>query len=127
MDWETRFCQRGRDGRGEGRLVVGVAVVALGVLCLLENLGFVYVRNLWEFWPVILIVLGLARLSTCSTASGRVSGIVLVCIGGVFMANNLGYIPWDIWHLFWPVMLILWGVGMLARSLDRGSGGGGPN
>ena len=126
MDWETRFCQRGRDGRGEGRLVVGVAVVALGVLFLLENLGFVYVRNLWEFWPVILIVLGLARLSTAYTPSGRVSGVVLVCVGGVFLANNLGYIPFDIWHLFWPLILILWGVGMLFRSMDRGSGGSGP-
>ena len=91
---------------------------------LLENLGLVYVRNVWEFWPIILIVLGLARLSTCYTASGRVSGVVLLCVGGVFLANNLGFIPWDIWHLFWPVVLILWGVGMLTRSLDRGCGGG---
>jgi predicted membrane protein len=130
MDWESRIAQRGQNGRGEGRLVMGLIVVGLGILFLLENLGFVYVRNLWEFWPVILIVLGLARLSTCYTNSGRVSGIVLVVIGGVFLANNLGFIPWDFWHLFWPVMLILWGVGMLARSLDRGAGGGlnwGPN
>jgi predicted membrane protein len=125
MDWESRIRQGRENGRGEGRLVMGLIVVVLGILFLLENLGLVYIRNLWEFWPVILIVLGLARLSTCSTNSGRVSGIVLVCVGGLFLANNLGFIPWDIWHLFWPVMLILWGVGMLARSMDRGSGGGG--
>ncbi len=125
MDWERRAAERGQNGRGEGRLVMGLVVVGLGILFLLENLGFVYVRNVWEFWPIILILLGLARLTTSYTPSGRVSGGVLLLIGGVFLANNLGFIPWDIWHLFWPVVLILWGVGMLTRSLDRGANGGG--
>ncbi len=130
MDWESRIARRGQGGRGEGRMVMGLVVVGLGVLFLLENLGVVYVRNVWEFWPIILIVLGLARLSTCASAAGRVSALVLLCVGGIFMANNLGYLPWDLWRFFWPVILILWGFGMLMRSFDRGSGGGmnwGPN
>ena len=30
----------------------------------------------------------------------------------------LAGIPVDVWHLFWPVILILWGVGMLFRGLQ---------
>ena len=55
MDWESAKASRGQDGRGEGRLVMGLVVVGLGVLFLLENLGLVYVRNVWEFWPIILM------------------------------------------------------------------------
>jgi predicted membrane protein len=125
MDWESRIPRRGQEGRGEGRLVMGLVIVAMGVLFLLDNLGLVYVRNVWGFfWPAILIALGLARLSTCYSPAGRVSGIVLVCVGGLLLVNKLGIIPVDVWHLFWPVILILWGVAMLFRGLQRGDGGG---
>jgi predicted membrane protein len=126
MDWEERIARRGQGGRGEGRMVMGLIVVGLGILFLLENLGLVYVRNVWEFWPIILIVLGFARLSTCSSASGRTSALVLLGVGGIFLANNLGYLPWNLWRFFWPVVLILWGFGLLLRGLDRSSGGGSP-
>jgi predicted membrane protein len=126
MDWEERIARRGQGGRGEGRMVMGLIVVGLGVLFLLENLGLVYVRNLWEFWPIILIMLGLARMSTCSSSSGRTSGLVLVAVGGIFLANNLGYLSWDLWRFFWPVILILAGIAMLLRGMDRGSVDGPP-
>ena len=119
MDWEERIARRGQGGRGEGRMVMGLIVVGLGVLFLLENLGIVYVRNVWEFWPIILIMLGLARMGTCASASGRTSGLVLVAVGGIFLASNLGYLSWDLWRFFWPVILILAGVGLLLRGMDR--------
>ena len=106
-------------GRGEGRLVMGLIVISIGVLFLLENLGYVYVHNLWEFWPVILVVLGVARMANCRSAAGMVSGAILTLIGGIFLASSLGFIPFDIWRLFWPLILILAGVGMLFRGLDR--------
>jgi hypothetical protein len=45
-------------------------------------------------------------------------------VGGFFLASSLGYISRDLWRFFWPVVLILWGVAMLFRGLDRTSGGG---
>ncbi len=114
----------GERGRGEGRLVIGLVVVVLGILFLLDNLGVLRVEHVWgSFWPVILIVLGLVRLATCYSNAGRVSAVVLLTIGGIFLASNLGFIPWDMWRLFWPVMLILWGIAMLFRGLDKQGGG----
>jgi len=109
-------------GRGEGRLVMGLIVISLGVLFLLENLGYVYVRDIWEFWPVILIVLGASRMATCRSNGAMISGLILMVIGGIFLAHNLGYIPFDVARLFWPVVLILAGVGMLFRGFERSWG-----
>jgi predicted membrane protein len=106
-------------GRGEGRLLIGLIVIGLGVLFLLENLGYVYVRDIWDFWPVILIVMGVSRLATCQSTFAVGSGLIVILIGGIFLAHNLGYIPFDVARLFWPVILILFGVSLLFRSFDR--------
>lgn len=122
MDWEGRIARRGQEGRGEGRMAMGIVVVCLGILFLLDNLGIVYVRHLWQYWPVILIVLGLARLTTCYSSAGRVSAFVLLAVGGIFLASNFGFITRNVWEFFWPMMLIIWGVGMLARGFERREG-----
>jgi hypothetical protein len=39
--------------------------------------------------------------------------VVLVSIGIIFLLNNFGLVPWEVWAniwRFWPVVLILWGV-----------------
>jgi predicted membrane protein len=125
MDWEERLQrreerrQRRQDGRGEGKLVMGLIVVGLGIIFLLQNIGVLQVYNIWEFWPVIVIMLGLARIANSYTLSGRTAGGIMVLVGGIFLASNLGYIPWDIWRLFWPLLLILWGVAILFRGIER--------
>jgi hypothetical protein len=131
QDMEERR-RRWEQGRGEGRLLMGLVVIGMGVLFLLQNLGYVYVENVWEFWPAILLVMGVSRMANCRSAAGMTSGVMLTVIGGLFLAVNLGYVPHNWIRLFWPLLLILFGVSMLVRSLDgggRGFGGwgqGGP-
>ena len=36
--------------------------ITAGVILLLDRLGYVAVRNLWELWPLGLIALGIGRL-----------------------------------------------------------------
>ena len=45
-------------------------------------------------------------------------GVVLVVIGAIFLANNSGYINWEVW---WPGILIGAGLLLLIRNLDRKS------
>jgi hypothetical protein len=72
-------------------------VIAVGVLFLLRNVGIVYFDDLWQFWPVILIVLGLSKLSNPHSASNVVSALIISGIGTVFLLRNLGYIYGDVW------------------------------
>lgn len=49
-------------------------------------------------------------------ARGReIAGLILVGLGLLFIAGNLGWTAWINWSIFWPVLLILLGVAVLAR------------
>ncbi len=51
---------------------------------------------------------------------GSVTGaLILIVLGFLWLLNNLGYLPGDIWHnlwRFWPVILILLGVDVALRG-----------
>ena len=108
---------------GSGGLIGGLILAGIGVLLLLDNLGILPVQDIWDYWPVILIVVGLSRAATACGWGGRVFGSALIFAGAVFLLHNLGYLHGDPWNFFWPVILIAVGMGMLARSLDHGGGG----
>ncbi len=43
------------------------------------------------------------------------SGIILVIVGAVLLANNFGYLHWGWMQQWWPVLLIALGVWSIAR------------
>jgi phage shock protein C len=51
------------------------------------------------------------------------AGLVLVVLGGLLLAANMGWAPWLSWSLFWPGILIVFGLTLLLRN-PRGNGGG---
>ncbi len=68
-----------------------------------------------------------------STSSGRTSKsvaftpILIVILGIIFLLNNFGILPWELWSnlwKFWPILLILFGVETLVgrQSSFRGLG-----
>lgn len=103
-----------------GGVVVGTVLAGFGVLLLLDNLGIGVFDRIWQWWPAILIAAGAARAVTAIGWGGRVWGGALILGGGICLLNNLGYIRGNVWELFWPVILIAVGLGMLARGFERG-------
>ena len=95
---------------GSSHITGGLILVAIGVLFLLGNLNIVHSSYWISYWPVILIVIGLVQVVDSTSSSGRVGGGVLLVVGGLFLADNLGYINFPIWDL-WPLILI--GVGLM--------------
>jgi predicted membrane protein len=89
-------------------------LIGVGLLFLIDNLGFIEIDNFWRLWPVILIVIGIGKIKTADPRE-RSTGTILLTIGGVFLLVNFGVLPWDlIWRL-WPVALILIGISFLLR------------
>ena len=56
----VKSIERDPDGRLPGRVIAGLAVMAIGILFLLQT---VFNFNAWSlFWPTILIIIGLALI-----------------------------------------------------------------
>jgi len=101
-----------------GGMIIGLIVIAVGVLFLLKNAGVLYFDDIWQYWPVILIVVGLSKLANTHSASQVTSGLIIGGIGTIFLLKNLGYIYGDIWAYFWPGILIAVGLSILVKHLE---------
>jgi len=104
--------------------VGGVILAGIGVVLLLQNLGIPFFDDLERFWPLILIVVGAVQGARSTGRGGRVWGGMVFVVGFIFLMSNLGVIHGNIWRFLWPVILIMVGLGMLARTIDRQSHGG---
>lgn len=113
------------DRNATPRLVVGLCVMAMGVLLTLRQMGVV--EHAWRYWPLTLVALGLARLFESPRAWRDASGYVWIAAGSALLLDQLRII--DIWRFFWPAVLILAGVSLLRVGSrpalpDDDSGGG---
>jgi len=117
---QARWAQGGAYGgpNATGGMIIGLAVIAVGCLFLMRNLGYVYFDDIWQFWPVILIVIGLSKLANTHSASQVTSGLIIGGIGTVFLLRNLGYIYGNIWQYIWPGILIAVGLSILVKHLE---------
>jgi hypothetical protein len=94
-----------------------VIVIGIGVLFLLNNLNIVFIHDIWRFWPGILIAVGLVKVVDSPAPHARVVGGVLIGVGGLFLANNLGLLFLS-WNDLWPLVLIGAGLLMLWSRLS---------
>src|ERR1035441_1405616 len=66
------------------RLVIGLALIAGGILFTLDNFGLVDVGDLWMFWPLVLVALGLAKFANRSFFTGT----ILIAVGALFRSGE---------------------------------------
>jgi predicted membrane protein len=98
-----------------GAILLGLILIAVGVLVLLANLNILPLDlDLALWWPLILIVLGLVHLFNNRNIFDF-SGLFLILLGAVFLLATLDKIYWsDIWR-YWPALLILLGISMVFK------------
>jgi len=114
-------------GKASGRHIIGLVVIALGVIGLLNNFGvtaisFAYVINL--LWPLLLVVAGI-NLITNRNLSSLVTGAIILGLGVIFFGRNIGIFDIDMtnfWQGFWPVIIILIGINILVKNKHNQGG-----
>jgi hypothetical protein len=105
--------QTHEDWRGKSfnpGILPALIVIGVGVLFLLNNLNIFFMHDIWRFWPVLLIAAGLAKMVDSPYNNGKLVGGVLIGVGGLFLADTLGFLNLS-WADFWPLVLI--GAGLL--------------
>lgn len=115
--WEDRRARRAYRSHNHG-IFFGVVVVAIGCLLLLDNLGIVRFRDIWQYWPVLLIVWGMSHLIDSRTPSGWIWGGMIALVGTLFLLDNLDIFVFN-FAIAWPILLIAFGVTVLVGALER--------
>jgi predicted membrane protein len=106
-------------------VVIGLLIVGAGTLWFLDQQGLVDAHRAFDFfWPAVLLVLGLTKLS-CARRGGRVWGGLLTAIGIMLLLDRLGYVYFR-WGQIWPLFVIAVGVMMVWGALERRRAGGPP-
>ena len=99
---------------------IGLILIVLGVIFLSDSFHIIRIGHLLSrWWPLILIAIGISKLS----GRDRNSGIFLIILGVLFQLTSFHIIHWhQIWRL-WPVVLIIIGIGMLLKRSKDNNGG----
>lgn len=104
-----------------GRVLIGLIVVAVGVLLLLGNLGFGDFSP-WEYAPSLLLVLGVWALIR-SGFRGSIGPWILIGLGVAVQLTVLDTVPDVVRGAIWPVLIILAGILLIAtRASFSGRG-----
>lgn len=95
------------------RLVVGFFIAFLGGLLLLDNLGYLEAEDYFRFWPLVLILVGAAKVLQ---RQGVGFGVVLLILGTLLLLDNLGQSEFD-GDLLIPAVILLVGLNLLWKEL----------
>ena len=87
-------------------VVFAFLMIGAGVLLFLDNIGLFHFHDIWQYWPVALIAIGVAKLFETRGAGGLVLAGLLMVVGTAFLLDNFG-----IWHASWN---IIWPLGLIA-------------
>ena len=96
------------------RTLIGAFLVVIGLLLALDQLGWVEANHLMRFWPVLVVLYGLAILQR--GGRGVVYGTIVVLIGGWLLLNTLHWLILEPWQFIWPLILVVVGARILMRD-----------
>lgn len=94
------------------RNVFALAMVLLGVGFLLDSLEYMeFSQTVSDWWPLLIILLGLIHISRKNPPV--FSGLLIIGIGVLLLADRLGYLSGGFWSAFWPLLIVILGLSML--------------
>jgi predicted membrane protein len=99
-----------------GRLLVGLLFIAGGLLFTAANLGFVQVREVWRFWPLVFVAIGLLRL----VSRNFLAGFIFIGVGTLLLLREFDLV-WFRLSMLFPLIFVLVGLNIVAEHWRRRS------
>lgn len=109
----------GRSTTFTPKLVLGVALILMGVAFTLDNLGLMNAHLIFKFWPLVIILWGMAKLWQEGLEHGG-AGLILVAIGTFFLMVMLGH--GNLAEALTPLGLVAFGIWMVMKALRKNRG-----
>lgn len=105
---------------GGGNRILGGLLALVGVALQVENLGWVDVRwrQVWNWWPLALMVVGILILLKPSKRENLFWGGAFTAVGAFYQGRHLGWFDVDLWAL-WPAAVIAAGIGMMRKAWGK--------
>jgi len=110
-----------------GKVFFGTAAILFGLYNILRTFDFIEIHY-HTFLSIVFIILGFSFLTTTIAEKSLWLLLPTLFFGGVgtvLLLDEYGYIDsWDIWnyaHMFWPIVIILFGLLIVLRSSRRKS------
>jgi predicted membrane protein len=96
------------------RIFLGLVILAVGILLLLNNLGFYNyeIKRYLLRWEMIPIAIGLVFILSHDKTG---PGIVLLAVGSAFYARDFFELDYNFWQMFWAAFLIFIGIMIIIR------------
>ena len=102
------------------QVFLGVLIVAVGVIALLIQLDVITLSLgdlIADWWPLIVIGVGLAALVTVPRA--WLGPTVIIAVGVFFLLQTLDILDVNLWEILWPVAIILVGLSLITSFGTR--------
>jgi hypothetical protein len=104
------------------RLLLGLAIMGIGLLYTLENLGVLDASVYLRMWPVLLILFGLSKLWRPCAGETPLTAWAWIIGGSLLLAS---YQEWLRSAQVWPLIALLLGATIVGRALSGPRPGGG--
>jgi predicted membrane protein len=102
--------------RISSQLLLGLFIIAAGILFTLDNLEVLDARVYLRYWPVALIAIGLVRFQQARGGGGLTGAVLFMAAGTWLLLESLGIIAVSVWQL-WPMLLVLFGVSLVWQGI----------
>jgi hypothetical protein len=98
----------------------GGLLLILGTAMLLDNLDVIYIGNLWDHWPFVVVAIGIGKFLGSNNSKGRGEGLWWMFIGlwlyaSVFQVFGLRF------STSWPLLLVGIGASMIWNAVIKRS------
>jgi hypothetical protein len=103
-------------GFSYGQLGLGFFLLITGAVLLLSNFDIIETGSVWNFWPVIILIIGIGKLMDARLPREYQKAFWTLFLGAWFLVAELHLFGLD-YHNSWPILLIGFGIGMLWKSL----------
>lgn len=101
------------------KLVVGMAIIVAGLILTLGNLGLVKAHAIFKLWPLVLVVMGIAKLRQ-DRGAGGMGGWFLIVGGSFLLLFTFGHGRLE--EVIGPLLVVALGILIVVKALKQHRG-----